>query len=169
MIELITTCVQASEQQVGDYDRTEMLVELQTIKNMIDLADYYALARSLGYALQKEGGLMMHQDWHLKFGLGEFNGESVICVHHSAIHHFYRFSPKQIKLRTKPLYQIIDDERHKYCKGCDDYFPATKEFFYRISKQSDTRLETLCKPCYNERYKQPKRLTSKTYTLRSAA
>lgn len=169
MIELITTCVQATAEEVEAYDTTERLVELQRVKDVIDLEDYYTLAKSLGYALQKKGGLMLHQDWHVSYGFGIFKGEEVICVHHSAIHHFYRFSARQDRTRKKPLYEFIDGERHKYCKGCDDYHPATKEFFYGRSRKSETRLESLCKPCYNERYKKPKHLTDRTYTLRNAA
>lgn len=165
MIELITTCVQATADEVEAYDLTEQLVELQAVKDLIDITDYYTMAKSLGYALKKAGGLMLHQDWHVRFGLGEFNGEKVICVHHSAIHHFYRYSPKPNRERTRPLYQMIDGDRHKYCKGCDDYHPATKEFFYGLKRDNERRLETLCKPCYNERYKQPKYLTNRTYAL----
>ena len=43
----------------------------------------------------------------------------------------------------------------KFCKGCDDYYPATNEFFFGTSKyrKNGTQvLETLCKACYNEKY-----------------
>lgn len=169
MIELIITCVQAKAKDIEAYKSTERLVKLQEVKNLIDLSDYYAMAKSLGYALQKKGGLMLHQDWHASYGLGRFKGEEVICVYHSAIHHFYRFTSKRKIERLKPLYELIDGERHKYCKGCDDYFPATKEFFYGISRASETQLESLCKACYIERYKRPKYITGKTYKLRSVA
>ena len=47
--------------------------------------------------------------------------------------------------------------KEKYCKGCDDYFPSTKQFFYGTGYNSkvtgEPLLETLCKACYKEKYK----------------
>ena len=55
------------------------------------------------------------------------------------------------------IYRTIDGVVEKHCTGCDDYYPATKEFFYGTKKNKVKRnglpfLETLCKACYCERY-----------------
>lgn len=41
----------------------------------------------------------------------------------------------------------------KYCKGCNEYYPADLEFFFlaKINKDGSSRLETLCKACRMER------------------
>lgn len=44
----------------------------------------------------------------------------------------------------------------KYCKGCDEYYPADREFFFgtgSFKKDGSPCLETLCKACYKEKYK----------------
>lgn len=56
----------------------------------------------------------------------------------------------------KPLFIQTELGKEKYCKGCDDYHPATKEFFWAtgwIKKDGSPSLETLCKACYKARYK----------------
>lgn len=58
--------------------------------------------------------------------------------------------------KIKPRYIKTELGSEKYCKGCDDYFPATKEFFFgtgRVKKDGTHCLETLCKACYKEKYK----------------
>ena len=54
------------------------------------------------------------------------------------------------------LYIETEFGAEKYCKGCVDYHPATKEFFFgtgRNRKDGSACLETLCKACYKEKYK----------------
>ena len=44
----------------------------------------------------------------------------------------------------------------KLCKGCNEYFPASKEFFFGtgyVKKDGSESLETLCKACYVEKYR----------------
>lgn len=54
-------------------------------------------------------------------------------------------------------YRTVDGVVEKYCIGCDNYHPATKEFFYGkkkngLDKKGLPFLEVLCKPCYCEKY-----------------
>lgn len=57
--------------------------------------------------------------------------------------------------KIKPRYIKTELGLEKYCKGCDEYYPATKEFFFgtgRVKKDGSHCLETLCKACYKEKY-----------------
>ena len=164
MIELIATCVESKSSEVEDYDATETVVDLKQIKSMIDITDYYKMAKTLGYALREKYGLLMHKDQSLRFGIGKFRGENVICIHKSSIHHFFTYTSK-VKNKLKKIYTFIDGERHKYCVGCDEYYPATKEFFYGKRKDS-SYIEARCKACYIERYKKPKYLTEKNVPIK---
>lgn len=55
----------------------------------------------------------------------------------------------------QPIFIETELGKEKYCSGCEDYFPATNEFFYRNCKTADgqPKLTTLCKACFNERYR----------------
>lgn len=58
-----------------------------------------------------------------------------------------------VEVKPKTIETELGTE--KYCKGCDDYYPATREFFFGTSKtkrDGTLRLETLCKACYKEKY-----------------
>lgn len=58
-------------------------------------------------------------------------------------------------VERKPKFIETELGTEKYCKGCDDHYPATKEFFFgagKYKKDGTARLETLCKACYNEKY-----------------
>lgn len=46
-------------------------------------------------------------------------------------------------------YQYQDDELHKRCSGCGEYWPADTEFFF-AAKEGD-RLNNKCRACYTER------------------
>lgn len=37
----------------------------------------------------------------------------------------------------------------KFCSGCQEYYPADTEFFYRDRRESDG-LRSICKACYSE-------------------
>lgn len=171
MLKLIGTCVQAKASDVEAYDQTERLITLDEFRKNCDLLDYYNLAKSLGYALRKDYGALMHQDWHVKFGIGTYKGKNVMCVHHSAMHYFYTYERTESNMSVAHLERkpklMIDGELHKHCKGCDEYYPATKEFFFGTCKLRQNLLEARCKACYVERYKKPKLKTGRTNNIRS--
>ncbi len=57
---------------------------------------------------------------------------------------------------TKPLekYIFTDCGREKLCPKCEEYYPATLEFFYGKNKVFSNllgNLESCCKACYMER------------------
>lgn len=52
---------------------------------------------------------------------------------------------------TKPKYIRTELGKEKLCPKCDEYYPATLEFFYGITKADPRRLESCCKACYMER------------------
>ena len=59
-----------------------------------------------------------------------------------------------VEVKPKTIETELGTE--KYCKGCDDYYPETKEFFFGTSKtkrDGTPYLEALCKACYNAKYK----------------
>lgn len=59
---------------------------------------------------------------------------------------------------NKPRFIETELGKEKYCKGCDDYYPATKEFFFgtgQFKKDGSPSLEALCKACYKQRYCPP--------------
>lgn len=49
-----------------------------------------------------------------------------------------------------PKYIYTELGKEKYCLKCEEYFPATKEFFFGVRKDS-VQLESCCKACYMER------------------
>jgi hypothetical protein len=40
-------------------------------------------------------------------------------------------------------------EADKFCPGCQEFYPADTDFFYRDRRESD-RLRSRCKACYSE-------------------
>lgn len=54
-------------------------------------------------------------------------------------------------MNEKPKYIRTELGKEKHCPKCDEYYPATKEFFYGVSKAHPLRLESCCKACYMER------------------
>lgn len=46
-------------------------------------------------------------------------------------------------------FAIIEDELHKKCSRCGDYWPADREFFYP-SPQCRCGLHTYCRACFLE-------------------
>ena len=64
-------------------------------------------------------------------------------------------------MNKKPRYIETELGLEKYCKGCDEYYPAEKEFFYGtgiFKKDGSHCLETLCKACYVEKYKSSRKM-----------
>ncbi|MHA3051130.1 hypothetical protein [Acinetobacter sp. ANC 4640] len=64
-------------------------------------------------------------------------------------------------MNKKPRYIQTELGTEKYCKGCDEYYPAEKEFFYGtgyLKKDGSCCLETLCKACYAEKYKSSRKM-----------
>lgn len=61
----------------------------------------------------------------------------------------------------KPRLIQTDLGVEKYCKGCDEYFPADTEFFFlaKINKNGAPRLESICKACRIEK-RMEKRIAS---------
>ena len=53
-----------------------------------------------------------------------------------------------------------DDELEclvRYCPDCDDWWPATREFFYTKGRKDNPKLHSYCKACYKERRKRYRR------------
>ena len=45
-------------------------------------------------------------------------------------------------------------EMERHCPDCDEWWPATREFFYTTgAKDGGTKLHSYCKACYEERRK----------------
>lgn len=149
MIELITTCVQATAQEVDEFEQTEIGICLASFRKYMRNEDFKLLSANFDYETDARRGLTMKQDWHVRYSHGYFRGEHVLCLCHSAIHHFYRYS-EEINLNARPLYQFTELGKEKYCPKCDEYFPATKEFFFGKNKNG-LGLESCCKACYMER------------------
>lgn len=42
-------------------------------------------------------------------------------------------------------------EMERYCPDCDEWWPATREFFYPTGKKGSGRLHSYCKACYEVR------------------
>lgn len=149
MIELITTCVQATAQEIDEYSLTENFVCHASFRHYMRNEDFKRLSESFGYETDARRGLTMKNDWHVSYSHGYFRGEHVICLYHSAIHHFYRYSD-EVDPDARPLYKYTELGKEKYCPKCDEYFPATKEFFFGKNKNG-AGLESCCKACYMER------------------
>lgn len=149
MIELIATCVQATAQEIEEYSLTESFICHASFRQYMRNEDFKLISESFGYETDARRGLTMKKDWHLLYSHGYFRGEHVICLYHSAIHHFYRYS-QQIDPNARPLYKFTELGKEKYCPKCDEYFPATKEFFFGKNKNG-LSLESCCKACYMER------------------
>lgn len=149
MIELITTCIQATAQEINEYSLTETFICHASFRQYMRNEDFKRLSESFNYETDARRGLTMKKDWHLSYSHGYFRGEHVICLYHSVIHHFYRYSDK-VDPDARPLYIFTELGKEKHCPKCDDYFPATKEFFFGKNKGS-TQLESCCKACYMER------------------
>lgn len=149
MIELITTCVQATADEIEQYSETEKFICIQSFRKYMRNEDFGKLSYDFGYATDARRGLTMKNDWHVSFSHGYFRNEHVLCFYHSAIHHFYRYSDV-MNPDARPLYKFTELGKEKYCPKCDDYFPATKEFFFGKNK-GGVGLESCCKACYMER------------------
>ncbi|MFU9046288.1 hypothetical protein ACNAUY_07835 [Acinetobacter tibetensis] len=149
MIELVATCVNSTYEEIGEFSLTENFIGFASFRKYMRNEDFVKLSKDFGYETDARRGLTMKQDWHLRYSHGSFRGERVLCLYHSAIHHFYRYSDK-INPDARPLYIFTDIGREKHCPKCDEYFPATKEFFYGKNKNG-VGLESCCKACYMER------------------
>jgi hypothetical protein len=163
MLELFASCIEANVEDIENYDATETLVTLQTFRKYFDNDDFYKLSKMFDYEVDARYGLTMRNDWHVKFGHGFFKGEHVLCLHHSAIHYFFRYSQLRDPCHPKP-YITTELGLEKYCPKCEEHYPATKEFFF--GKRADSEaLESCCKACYMER-KQGYKGAEKTWGLK---
>ena len=150
MIELIATCVETSAEDIEDFSQAETYINLQSFRRYMRNEDFNYLSHQFGYETDARRGLTMKNDWHVRYSHGYFRGEHVLCLYHSAIHHFYRHS-EQVNPDARPLYRYSEElGKEKHCSKCDDYFPATKEFFFGKNKNG-VGLESCCKACYMER------------------
>ena len=55
-----------------------------------------------------------------------------------------------VEVKPKTIETELDTE--KYCKGCDDYYPESKEFFFGRNSKSGFKFDPICKACYKEKY-----------------
>lgn len=164
MLELIATCVSATAKEVEAYDLTEKEICLASFRKYMRNEDFTQLSRAFKYETDSRRGLTMRQDWHVRYGRGYFRDELVLCLHHSEIHYFYRAN-LSVDLEAKPTYIRTEIGKEKLCPKCDEYYPATKEFFFGKRRDSN-ELESCCKVCYMER-KRKYKSAEKTWGLKS--
>ena len=43
------------------------------------------------------------------------------------------------------------EEMERYCPDCDEWWPATREFFYTKGRKDNPKLHSYCKACYEVR------------------
>ena len=51
--------------------------------------------------------------------------------------------------KTSRKTKIIDGELELWCNKCEEFFPATTEFFYR-DKNQKSGFRACCKACYHD-------------------
>ena len=84
------TCVGASAKDLDKYTQTEHDVDHRGMRRYFTRAEYKALSEQFRYEVDPRAGLTMKNDWHIRYGRGRYRGQSVICIYHSQIHHFYK-------------------------------------------------------------------------------
>lgn len=89
------TCVHASLEDLEAYDLTEKVTNHRGMRRHFTRGEFNALSELFKYEIDPRSGLTMKNDWHIRYGYGVYQGQNVICIHHSEIHHFY--STKQDK------------------------------------------------------------------------
>jgi len=83
------TCVGADAEELAKYDASEIGTNHRGMRRYFTRGEFNALSEIFKYELDPRSGLTMKNDWHIRFGYGMYMGKRVLCVHHSAIHHFY--------------------------------------------------------------------------------
>ncbi|MEG1728110.1 MAG: hypothetical protein RR280_01020 [Bacteroidaceae bacterium] len=83
------SCVNACVEDLEAYDATEKETNHRGMRRYFTRGEYNALSELFKYEIDPRSGLTMKKDWHIRYGYGMYQGQNVICIHHSAIHHFY--------------------------------------------------------------------------------
>ena len=85
----ITNCVHSTCQSIVDMINQEETITRATFCKHVDKKDREKLEKSLGYAVGKEGGLHMKEDWAVSYHKSEFEDKPCVYFTWSAIEYIF--------------------------------------------------------------------------------
>ena len=65
-------------------------ITFDTFKKRINLEDFKSLCRNLVYAVGKENGLHIKDDWHVSYHKARYHGKPIYFLKHSAIEYVFK-------------------------------------------------------------------------------
>jgi len=84
--EFVGTCVGLPARHLDAYNDTARDISYETFRRHVGRDVIAEISAWYGY---RRGGLLLKDDWHVRYSRGKWEGRPAVCMDHSSIHHLW--------------------------------------------------------------------------------